>query len=135
MGNQEVDDGSPFEFYKFRGNTYDFWRCYACGLIMTHEQERARVALMEMDYKQTICPCGSMKYKPTKPRLVARHKWSPLRLLTKNRLFKQNEWLESTVLTYVVKLVLARGVAPWAERNFPRALPLLKRLSRPTMEA
>lgn len=112
MGDQVVQ--SPFEFYKQKSGAFDFWRCYACGAVITYEQERARMIAMERDLKTTICRCGSMKYKPTNP-----HGF---------------EWLKLSVVTYVLKLILARGIAPWAEKRFPRALPWIERLSRPTEE-
>lgn len=108
------EDGSPFEFYKFKPGAHDFWRCYSCGLIFTYEQERGRMQAMEHDFKATICPCKSMKYKPAMPRGI--------------------EWLRPSVLTYTLKLVLARGLAPWLEDHFPRALPLVETLVRPNLE-
>jgi hypothetical protein len=116
MGFKEMNnDGSPFEFYKFKRGAYDFWRCYSCNRIFTYEQERAYIKAMEHDLKRTICSCGSLKYSPAK---------SPVGL----------EWLLPNVLTYTLKLILARGVAPWVEQHFPRALPWLERLCKP-MEA
>lgn len=106
-------DGSPFEFYKFRPGVFDFWRCYSCGEIFTYEQERLRMALMEHDPKASMCRCLGMKYKPTRPR------WY--------------EWIRPSVLTYTVKLLLARGLAPWLEVHLPGALPLVERLVRPSM--
>lgn len=105
-------DGSPFEFYKFKAGFHDFFRCYSCGSIFTFEQERARIEAMDSgDLKMTMCPCGSMKYKPSKPRSY--------------------QWLKPSVLTYTLKLVLARGLAPWLEDRYPRALPLVEKLVKP----
>lgn len=107
-------DGSPFEFYKFRKGAYDFSRCYKCKRVFTYEQERARIAAMEYDLNMTICPCKSMLYSPAKP--------------------VGTEWLKPSVLTYTAKLVLARGLAPWLESRFPKALPLIERLVKPVEE-
>lgn len=104
-------DGSPFEFYKFKPGFHDFFRCYTCGAIFTFEQERANMAAMEHDLKMTMCPCGSLRYKPSKPL------WY--------------QWLKPRVLTYTVKLVLARGLAPWLEDRYPKALPLVEKLVKP----
>lgn len=109
-----MSNGSPFEFYQFKQDAFDFWRCYTCGRLFTYEQERARMVSLEHDLKARMCPCGSMKYKPARPTSL--------------------EWLKPNVVTYTLKLVLARGVAPWAEKHYPRALPWLERLTKP-MEA
>jgi hypothetical protein len=103
-------DGGPFEFYKFKDGAYDFLRCWSCGSLFTREQECARKAALEGDPSRTMCPCGSMRYKPAKP------KWY--------------QWLQPHVLSYTLKLLLARGLAPWLEERYPKALPLVERLVR-----
>lgn len=104
-------DGSPFDFYKFKAGAYDFWRCYKCHAIFTYEQERSRIANMEFDCRATMCPCRSLRYSPTLPSVI--------------------EWLKPSVITYTLKLVLARGLAPWLEDHCPKALPLVERLVKP----
>lgn len=127
-------NGSPFEFYQFREGSHDFWRCFSCGLIFTYEQERARVAMMEHDMQAAMCPCGSLRYKPTKPRSRPRWGFSPLRLFSRYCWISKSEWLEPNVLTYTLKLVLARGLAPWLEAHYPKALPRIERLVQPSLE-
>ena len=125
-------DGSPFEFYKFKSGAYDFWRCYNCHKIFTYEEEHARKAWMAHDLRAAMCPCRSLRYKPAMPSLRPRHNLSPLRLISKNRLVFGNEWLEPSVLTYTLKLALARGVAPWLEIHYPKALPFIEKLVVPS---
>jgi len=108
-------DGGPFEFYKFKKHAHDFWRCYSCHRIFTYEQERARVILMEHDASAAMCSCRSLRYKPTRPSGI--------------------EWIRPNVLTYTLKLVLARGLGPWLEEKMPAALPYLESLVAPTLEA
>ena len=127
-------DGSPFEFYKFKKTApYDFWRCYSCGKLFTYEQEQERIRQMDVEPGARMCDCGSMRYRATKPGRSPRHRWSPFRLLTKKKLLYGNEWLDSIVLTYVVKLILARGVSPWCEDHYPKALPYIEKLVRPNV--
>ena len=100
---------SPFEFYDYVDNSHDFWRCYECGRILTYEEERYRVSRLNSDMRLTICDCGSMRFRATRPRGI--------------------EWIYPRVAVYVAKLVIARGIAPWLERRYPKALPLAERLS------
>lgn len=103
--------GSPFEFYKFRRGSWDFYRCYKCHRLFTYEQEQSRMARLSLDERASMCPCMSLRYGPARPAGF--------------------EWLKWSVITYTGKLVLARGLAPWLEENFPKALPIVERLSQP----
>jgi hypothetical protein len=57
-----------------------------------------------------ICTCKSAKYAPSWPTFF--------------------EWVNPRVLGYTLKLVLARGLAPWCEKHFQAALPLIERAVR-----
>ena len=107
------EGGSPFEFYRFGRGRHDWYRCYKCNSVFTYEQERARFKAMELidESKVRMCRCGSLKYAPA--RLVG------------------PEWFKPAVVAYTLKLVLARGLAPWLEERFPAALPLVEFLVRP----
>jgi len=93
----------------------DFYRCYRCGRLFTREWElatMARLARIEADDDTVdICPCGSKRYLPSKPVLLG--------------------WLRPSIVKYVYKLVLARGIAPLAERYRPELLPYLDKWSKP----
>lgn len=66
---------------------------------------------MENDLRASMCACRSLRYSPTRPSVI--------------------EWLKPSVITYTLKLVLARGLAPWLEDHCPKALPLVERLVKP----
>jgi DNA-directed RNA polymerase subunit RPC12/RpoP len=83
---------------------HDFYRCYKCGGIFTREHERNVFDLAEVG-RGTVCECGSAKYSPTKPRFY--------------------EWVYPSVFAYTVKVVLARGLAPWMKKHFPEGLSLV----------
>jgi hypothetical protein len=101
-------DSRAFKFYEFAPNQHDFYRCVKCNVIFTYEHERTRLWEMkrDSDVKMYICRCRSRRYAPTKPTLL--------------------EWLDPKVLLYTVKLVLARGVAPWAEHRANWLLPYIE---------
>jgi hypothetical protein len=113
MGDQVSQGGSPFEFYKDRAGRHDWYRCYKCKRLFTYEEERARLNAMpsQDEDKAKICKCGSLKYTPTR--------------------MSGFDWLRPNVVAYTLKLVLARGIAPWFERHFKSALPWIERLCRP----
>lgn len=92
-------------------NKYDFYRCYHCRVIFTEEQLRARCRSAEKTGDSSICDCGSMKFVPAWP--------------------KRLQWARWNVLRYTLKLVLARGLAPWLDKHYPPALPLVERLVQP----
>lgn|SRR5512144_2299649 len=107
-------DSAVFAQYNYSRKTgaFDFYRCYKCNGIFTREQEMyefARAARNPND-RLRMCPCGSVKYSPSFPRF-----W---------------EWPYWPVLRYTVKLTLARGLAPWLDKHFPKALPLVERMVR-----
>lgn len=80
------------DFYTYGKGTHDFYRCYSCHRIFTHEQEVVRIAAMGEEKNARMCSCGSRKYVGTKP--------------------IGQEWLRPAVVAYTLKLVLARGLAP-----------------------
>ena len=94
---------------------YDWYRCYKCARVITREEERSRILKMNKygtEDATEFCPkCGSLKIYPL-------------------RAPSKTEWLRWHVLRYALKVVLGRGVAPWCERYFRVALPLLDRLVR-----
>lgn len=109
-----MSDSAVFARYNYgrAQGAFDFYRCYKCYGIFTREREVVefeRLRTAEHDIVR-ICPCGSLKYSPTLPRF-----W---------------EWLYWPVLRYTVKLALARGLAPWLDRHFPSALPLVEKMVR-----
>jgi len=89
---------------------HDYYRCYKCNRVITREEERevwaeATAGIMA-ENKVSICKCGSGKYSPALP--------------------VDEEWRKPNVLIYTVKLILARAVAPWLEKNEPEGLPHLE---------
>jgi hypothetical protein len=83
---------------------YDFYRCFFCGRIFSRANEEK--AMMS---DGRICACGSVKYKPAWPVWI--------------------EWIYPRIVSYTFKLILAREVAPWLDRNgFHGALRKLERL-------
>ena len=101
-------------FVPSREGNYDFYRCFACGAIITRQREREVFNWMETDYYLNACPCGSMKYSPGWPT------WY--------------EWFRPAVVYYVYKLVLVRGVAAWVDGRFPKLLPIIEYLVRDEWE-
>lgn len=97
-----------------KGN-FDFYRCDNCRRVITREEELLAFSNGETlvdENRAQICPCGSKKYKPERPR---RLRWN---------------WLRPNVIRYTLKLVLARGLAPWCDRHFQWPLPWIERLVR-----
>jgi hypothetical protein len=94
---------------------HDFYICYKCGRIITREQEKAVWKSASSGGLEggalKLCVCGSQKYSPTRPHGL--------------------DWLIPRVASYTLKLVLARGLAPWLDKNFPQALPVVEFLCRP----
>jgi hypothetical protein len=86
---------------------WDFFRCQKCQGVFTYEQERIRLDHMRRigDTAMYIC-CTSHKYQPTFP--------------------TRYEWLKPNVFIYTAKLVLARGLAPWADKHCRWLLPLIE---------
>jgi hypothetical protein len=80
------------DFYAYGTGTHDFYRCYSCHALFTHEQEVVRIAAMGDEKAARMCACGSRKYVAT----------TPIRL----------EWQSPSVISYTAKLILARGLAP-----------------------
>ncbi len=101
---------------------YDFYRCYKCGRIITREEEKVWLKNAESitDDQTMFCYCGSLRITPVRP---------PKGLIGWWRLRK--DFLVYSVLRYTVKVVLARGLAPWLDRNFRVALPLIEWLVSP----
>lgn len=118
-----ADDLGPREIETGFVPLYDFYRCYKCDRIITREEEKAICTQATRDQldRAAICPCGSMKFMPTWPVTT----WSLLPWRC------DSEWLRTNVFRYTLKLVLARGVAPWCERHMPIALPWIERLVKP----
>jgi hypothetical protein len=85
---------------------FDFYRCYSCRRVFTREAEERAFREAEKTGDCRICKCGATKYTPTRPVGL--------------------EWFG--VMGYVRKLVLARAVAPFAERRAPFVMPFLERL-------
>lgn len=86
---------------------YDFYRCYSCRRIITRQDELRVFARANGDGLR-ICACGSLRYSPS---------W-PVGL----------EWIRPHVAGFVVKLILARKVAPLAERRAPFLIPVVEKL-------
>ncbi len=82
---------------------YDFYRCYKCGRVFTREGE---LKAFGEDGVKAVCGCGSQKYSPAWPI------WF--------------DWLKPSVIKYTIKLLLARGLAPWAEKKAQWLLPYLE---------
>lgn len=114
-----------------REGAYDFYRCMKCDAIFTRETEVARLRAGTLSHDDSrpfsICACGSLRYSPSWP---YRSPAGPLgRFLgMEYKIIRGNQWLDSYILAYTLKLVLARGVAPWLDRHFPQALGLVERL-------
>lgn len=94
---------------------HDFYRCQKCKRILTHEQYAewqtwAQKQPAEMEHEVYLHSCGSMKIHPAIP--------------------INTEWLMPAVLRYTLKLVLARGLAPWCDKHFRLALPIIEYLVR-----
>ena len=114
---QYVDGVGPIQLgggaYK---NQFDWYRCYKCRDLITREQEIAwqiwAVKQGEDDSEIVFCNCGSLKIVPAR---------MPRRL----------EWIQRNVLRYTVKVILARGLAPWLDKYFRNALPLIEYLVSP----
>jgi hypothetical protein len=98
-------------------NQHDFYRCYKCSRMITTEQYKAwqKWAAVQPDEKESeviVHSCGSMKISPAMP--------------------VNSEWLMPAVLRYTLKLVLARGLAPWCDKHYCRfVLPIIEYLVRP----
>lgn len=109
---------------------YDFYRCWRCGRVFSREEERSILAKMTKsmegvakdDNKIQFCKCGSLKYTPSWP-VRKKEGWRGY--------YSDNEWLEPRIRRYVVKLWLARAVAPWCERHLTVVLPLVEWLVKP----
>jgi len=82
---------------------FDFYRCFACGSLFTRDQEQE--AFRE---ERGACPCKSLKYRPSHPVGL--------------------DWAKPNILSYVAKIFIARGIAPWCEKHFSPILPLLGKL-------
>lgn len=94
----KLSERAAFQFYEPRPGMWDFFRCLKCNAIFTYEEERVRLLRMRTtDDKQMLICCTSKKYQPAFP------VW--------------REWLRPNVLKYTIKLLLARGLAPWAEER------------------
>ena len=94
---------------KADGKHFDFYRCRECKRIFTREEELEFYAWAELlspeeEREATICPCGSMKFKPARPPASA---WSMLK----------KDYRRWRIWSYVGKLILARAVAPWLEKK------------------
>ena len=83
---------------------HDFYICYKAVWKSASSGDLEGGALK-------LCVCGSQKYSPTRPHGL--------------------DWLIPRVASYTLKLVLARGLAPWLDKNFPQALPVVEFLCRP----
>ena len=94
---------------------HDFYACYKCGRVLTREREKAVWEAAEAGRLPSsgveICPCGSAKYSPTKP--------------------VGFDWLRPSILSYTLKLVLARELAPVLEVHWPAGNILVEYLCRP----
>jgi hypothetical protein len=86
---------------------YDFYRCYACRRVITRQDELRTFTTANGDPLR-ICACGSLRYSPS---------W-PVGL----------EWARPHVAGFVLKLLLARKVAPFAERRAPFLMPIVEKL-------
>jgi hypothetical protein len=101
---------------------YDFYRCYKCSRIITREEEKLwyEQADMVLDDQTMFCYCGSLRITPARP---------PRGLIGWWRLRK--DFVTYTVLRYTVKVILARGLAPWLDKHFRAALPLIEYVVSP----
>jgi hypothetical protein len=96
---------------------HDFYRCHKCKRMLTHEQYRAwqewaKDQPAEKEGEVFLHSCGSMKIAPAMP--------------------INSEWVMPAVVRYTLKLVLARGLAPWCDTHHCRfALPIIEFLVRP----
>ena len=108
---------------------YDFYRCWKCQAIITREEELLSFKNAEHDAEEKahMCSCRSRKYYPDWPH---RAPFKLRYLLAPGAYLEKNEWLHGNVLRYTCKLVLARGLAPWLDRNFRIALPVVEKLVR-----
>lgn len=115
-----ISDSKVFaEFAKTpKEGAYDFYRCGKCNRIFSREHETSTFKYLgkldlgpNEDKQIRICNCGSRKYSPSWPTGL--------------------EWIRPGVARYVVKLVLAREVAPWLDKHFPWPLPLVEFLVKP----
>jgi NAD-dependent SIR2 family protein deacetylase len=89
--------------------TYDFYRCHKCNWLFTLRYEKRATVMMNEGKQQGICKhCGSTRYSPSWPRFLG--------------------WLRPDVVAFVGRLILARGVAPFAEKKAQWALPYIERL-------
>ena len=104
--------------------SYDFYRCQSCHHVFSREEEKLAFAVAgkeKSERKVRMCRCGSSRYSPTWP-------------VTKMSILLwrcESEWLQPNVIAYTLKLVLARGIAPWLDRHFRPALRLVEYLVRP----
>lgn len=87
---------------------FDFYRCYKCQSVFTREDEL--YGFRNADERGRICKCGSSKYGPGWPTWFG--------------------WLKPCVVRYTLKMILAREVAPWCEKHFQAALPVIEKLVR-----
>jgi hypothetical protein len=87
---------------------YDFYRCYSCRRVITRADELRAFRVTDNGGRPWICACGSGRYSPTWPVAM--------------------EWLQPRIVSFVAKLVLARAVAPLAEKRAPFLLSYLERL-------
>jgi hypothetical protein len=117
MGRKGLTDFPNLSQYRddLGPGKYDWYRCYKCSRVITREQELAFYGTidikMEEDVTSGFCICGSLKCYPLA---------KPVGL----------EWLRWPTLRYTLKLVLARGLAPWCDRHFRPALPMIEKLVR-----
>jgi hypothetical protein len=86
---------------------YDFYRCCSCARIITRQDELRAFATANGD-RLRICGCGSLHYSPSWP--------------------VGPEWIRPHVAGFVLTLLLARKVAPFAERRAPFLMPILEKL-------
>jgi len=91
------------EYYKTpeSDRCYDFYRCYKCQRVFSREAEIANLQ------GRSICKCGSSRYTPSWPTFL--------------------EWLRPDIVGYTVKLVLARAIAPLADKYASWLLPYIER--------
>ena len=101
---------------------YDFYRCYKCSRIITREEEKAWLitADLKLDDETMFCECGSLRITPSRP---------PKGLMGWYR--QRRDFLVYSVLRYTVKVVLARGLAPWLDKHFRAALPIIEYVVSP----
>lgn len=98
-------------FYEFAPGRHDFYRCVKCQSIFTLQYERERIAEMSKHGDRTLfIHCTSLRYQPALPT------WY--------------EWFYPRVFIFAAKVLLARVVAPWAEKNnLPRVWMLAMQLA------